>query len=300
MRLLTSPNRHRGLIASLLILILASGCYQPAGSVLEATDLAQGLPTFTDIPTETLEPTATLEPVELSPTPTDTPDGALSEAGTIVAMAQEDPFAQTATMFAVQQTQSFLLEQGIVDEPVQQVDPIDPLFLTATQLVLEATQTASFPLTLTAQPVFPTPTFTPPVVAPTAFVPTGQDCVHEVRRQDRNLFRISLAYGLTVNQIATYNNLVNPNLILVGQRLIIPGCGTTGFVPPPTSTPGATVIPGITPGGDRTCTSPWVVQQGDTLFRISLACNRTIRQIQNINSIVDPNLIFIGDSLTIP
>jgi LysM repeat protein/PBP1b-binding outer membrane lipoprotein LpoB len=312
MRLQMSPKWNKGLIASLLILLLAAGCYQPTGSVLEATNVGQGFPTFTDIPTQTPEPTATpfesevTEEPTATPTPTETVDTELIAAETLVAALQEDPFAQTATMFAVQQTEVFLLEQGAVDDfPVDPpIEELNPLFLTATQMIFEATQTYSVPLTLTAQAeFFPTPTETPFIIEPTQGVQppiiSGQDCVHEVRRQDRNLFRISLAYGLTVTEIANYNNLLNPALISIGQRLIIPGCGTLGFIPPPTSTPGYTGVPPVIPG-DRTCTSPWIVEQGDTLFRISIACNRTIRELQNINSIVDPNLIFINDSLTIP
>lgn len=314
MRLLMSPKWNKGLVASLLILLLASGCYQPTGSVLEATSVGQGFPTFTDIPTQTpIEPTATAVESEVpeeptaTPSPTETVDPELAAAGTLVAALQEDPFAQTATMFAIQQTEVFLLEQGAVDDfPIEQpVEEINPLFLTATQMIFEATQTYSVPLTLTAQAeFFPTPTETPMVIAPPTQgvqppIISGQDCVHEVRRQDRNLFRISLAYGLTVTEIANYNNLLNPALISIGQRLIIPGCGTLGFIPPATSTPGYTGVPPTSPG-ERTCTSPWIVEQGDTLFRISISCNRTIRELQNINSIVDPNLIFINDSLTIP
>ncbi|MEO0565326.1 MAG: LysM domain-containing protein, partial [Chloroflexota bacterium] len=71
-------------------------------------------------------------------------------------------------------------------------------------------------------------------------VPTqipGADCFHEVKAQDQSLYRLSLAYGTTVNSIATASGIVNPNLIRVGQMLTIPGCGTTGAQPPPTSTP---------------------------------------------------------------
>ena len=41
-----------------------------------------------------------------------------------------------------------------------------------------------------------------------------------------NLFRIALRYGVSVNQIAVLNGIVNPNLIFVGQTLQIPAGGT--------------------------------------------------------------------------
>ena len=43
-----------------------------------------------------------------------------------------------------------------------------------------------------------------------------------VVQHGENLFRISLLYGTTVQAIAAANNIFNPNLIYVGQRLIIP------------------------------------------------------------------------------
>ena len=64
---------------------------------------------------------------------------------------------------------------------------------------------------------------------------SGQDCIYEVQPTDRNLFRISLLFGVPYMQIAQASNLVNPNIIHVGDKLVIPGCGTTGYVPPPTS-----------------------------------------------------------------
>ena len=69
-----------------------------------------------------------------------------------------------------------------------------------------------------------------------ATIPPGEDCVHEIRAGD-TLFQLSLAYGVTVNQIAEASAIENPDRIAVGQRIVIPGCGTTGFIPPPTSIP---------------------------------------------------------------
>lgn len=37
-----------------------------------------------------------------------------------------------------------------------------------------------------------------------------------------NLFRIALKYGMTYPQLAAANGIVNPNLIYVGQQLVIP------------------------------------------------------------------------------
>jgi len=106
------------------------------------------------------------------------------------------------------------------------------------------------------------------------------------------LFRIALRYGVTVSQIATLNGIANPNLIFAGQTLQIPTGGAV--VTPP---PGVTATP-PPPGGGGTTT--YVVQPGDTLFRISVRFGVTVAAIVQANGIVNPNLIFVGQVLTIP
>ncbi|GAB4419661.1 MAG: hypothetical protein Kow00106_15940 [Anaerolineae bacterium] len=63
-----------------------------------------------------------------------------------------------------------------------------------------------------AQPV---PTPIPPTQVPT------QPTTHVVQAGE-NLFRIALRYGVTVDQLARYNGIYNPNLIFAGQVLRIP------------------------------------------------------------------------------
>ena len=64
----------------------------------------------------------------------------------------------------------------------------------------------------------------------------GSTVVHLVQRGEF-LARIAWKYGTTASAIASANNLVNPSLIYVGQRLVIP---TAGSSPPASSTPTAT------------------------------------------------------------
>jgi LysM repeat protein len=51
--------------------------------------------------------------------------------------------------------------------------------------------------------------------------PTTGETIHIVRAGD-NLFRIGLQYGFTVDELAAYNNLANPNRLEVGQEIRIP------------------------------------------------------------------------------
>lgn len=78
------------------------------------------------------------------------------------------------------------------------------------------------------------------VQPPRATIPPGEDCVHELRAGD-TLFQLSLAYGVTVDAIAAASRIANPDRVAVGQHITIPLCGTTGFIPPPTSVPTATL-----------------------------------------------------------
>jgi LysM repeat protein len=298
-----------------LLIVVAAGCFQPAGGSLEATSVAQVPPTFTPLIIETPTPTPTpteevvleAEPKLEEPEPIDgavddlavaTPDPFALLEGTQVAdlpLFQEDPLIATATALALFQQ---LLEgqqppsDPFVEEAPQQVDiPADPLAQTATALVANATATAAAPLTQTAQAILgPTPTPTPdpflPTPPPTA-APPGQDCIHTVVAGE-NLFRISLRYNTTVNELAAANGIANPNLILVGQQIRIPNCGGTGQQPQ-------------LPGGTGGCAGPvYSVMQNDNLFRLSLRFNTTVHAIAACNNIANINLIFIGQQLRMP
>ncbi|MGV2436487.1 MAG UNVERIFIED_CONTAM: hypothetical protein LVT10_17650 [Anaerolineae bacterium] len=113
--------------------------------------------------------------------------------------------------------------------------------LTATAIVAGATATIDAQLTATALASgigLPTQTSTPDLVAtqaaafaltPNIALPTansvavvvvpGADCVHEVRAQDRSLYRLSLAYGLTVNEIADRERNHQPRHYLGGATI---------------------------------------------------------------------------------
>lgn len=81
----------------------------------------------------------------------------------------------------------------------------------------------------------PTPTSTSTSTPTPTSIPTetpGALIVHVVQRGE-NLFRIALKYNTTVEAIAAANDIRNPQLIYVGQRLIIPqGGGTTSPLVP--------------------------------------------------------------------
>lgn len=278
----------------LIALLFAAGCYQPAGANLEATNAAQSMPTFTPIPTETPIPTAT--PTEgirtgiatlegILPIASDTPDPLALLQGTSVAMLPDqqgeiDDLIATATAMAQQ-------GQAPVEQPQDlqpfQAETIDPLALTATHIVEQATLAAGGqPTQMPGATIAPLPSATVQGATP---VPSGS-CVHTVVA-GQNLFRISLQYNTTVDVLAAANSIVNPAMIFVGQQITIPGCGTS--IPP-------------VDGGSSSGSSGVVhtVQQGETLFEISLQYGVTVHALAARNGIANINLILIGQQITIP
>jgi LysM repeat protein len=113
-----------------------------------------------------------------------------------------------------------------------------------------------------------------------------------------NLYRISLRFGVTLQALLAANPAItNPNLIYVGQVIIIPAGGTTPpTTPPPGTPPPSTPPPGTPPPQSGT----YVVQQGDTLYSIALRFNTNIAAIVAANNIINPNLIYVGQVLVIP
>jgi LysM repeat protein len=103
---------------------------------------------------------------------------------------------------------------------------------------------------------------------------------HTVQRGE-NLFRLSLRYGTTVAALQQVNGLGASTRIYTGQQLCI-------YLNSGNNNGGNT-------GGTR-----YVIQQGDTLGRIARRYGVDPRVLARMNSIVNPNLIYAGQTLTIP
>ena len=127
------------------------------------------------------------------------------------------------------------------------------------------------------------PTTTPPPIPP------NDEFAYYVQAGD-TLFNIANRFGVTMQVIAQRNNILNPNLLYIGQLLFIPSTNT----PPPPS-PTATPAPPDT--GENTT---YTVQSGDTLFRIALRFNTTVPAIVAVNGLTNANLIYVGQVLIIP
>jgi len=93
------------------------------------------------------------------------------------------------------------------------------------------------------------------------------------------LNKLARTYNTTVQSIVELNNIQNPNLIYVGQTLII-----------------ETYTSSSNSGNYITYT----VRRGDTLWGIARRYNTTVQKIVSLNQIQNPNLIYPGQVLRIP
>jgi murein DD-endopeptidase MepM/ murein hydrolase activator NlpD len=131
--------------------------------------------------------------------------------------------------------------------------------------------------------------------SPAGAAPAAQtDEVYVVQAGD-TLFAIALRFGVTAADLAAANNLSNPNLIFVGQKLVIPGAK-------PTAEPA--IVTERNEGADAEAPPAppqvYVVQPGDTLFAIATRFGLSLTDIVLANGIQDPDYIAVGQRLVIP
>jgi putative chitinase len=115
--------------------------------------------------------------------------------------------------------------------------------------------------------------------------PTSSGATYVVQPGD-TLSGIASRFNTTVFTLAQLNGIVNINQIRWGQVLRLP---TDGTAPP--QNPSPTPVPS---------TQTYVVQPGDSLYRISLLFGVPIARIVEANNITNPNCIFTGQVLRIP
>jgi murein DD-endopeptidase MepM/ murein hydrolase activator NlpD len=100
--------------------------------------------------------------------------------------------------------------------------------------------------------------------------------IHVVQRGE-TLFRIALNYGITVEEIAALNAIVDPSNIQVGERLLVPGAIIA--LPPVAQT--------------------HVVQPGETLRSIAQLYNLSMDELVLLNNVVNPDSIYVGQVLNL-
>ena len=115
----------------------------------------------------------------------------------------------------------------------------------------------------------------------------AQENVHVVNGGE-NLSTIAGQYGMTLQELAAYNGIVNPNLVFVGQRIQIP---SSGYAPQTLAPADSSVLPGD--GGYH------VVARGQTLSEIAKLYGLTTGDLMRLNGVSNANMIWIGQVLRI-
>ena len=145
------------------------------------------------------------------------------------------------------------------------------------------------------------------------------------------LFSIASRFNVSISELATINRIYDVNSVPVGQTLILPNPLPYGFTPTyptnpsvptyptnptyptyptnpypapsyttPIYTPPVVTYPGGTTVTTVTSYTSYVVRPGDFLSSIAQRFNTSPQAILSANAIGDPNLIYVGQLLTIP
>jgi LysM repeat protein len=187
-------------------------------------------------------------------------------------------------------TQEPVAEQGAQETPVQtmatptsQAQPAD-----VNEPTDEPTDEPTEVVVPTAEAVEPTeaapqpePTAAPTEEATPAETEPPTEQTYVVMPGD-TLFSIAQYYGVSIEDLAARNGIVNVNVLDVGQQLIIPG---EGAAPPEAPV-----------SGEQT----YIVQAGDNLFRIALRYNMSFETVAAYNNIPWPYRVYVGQEIKIP
>lgn len=101
----------------------------------------------------------------------------------------------------------------------------------------------------------------------------SQESTYYVQAGD-TLSAIANKFGTTVSSLVSLNHISNPNVIYVGQKIYV-GEASQGQ------------------------SNAYTVQAGDTLSGIAAKFGTTWRALANKNGLADPNVIYVGQTLTI-
>lgn len=253
--------------------------------------------TYTSIPSttiisSTIAPVSTATPTNTSlpssPSPTIVP----SVAPTNVPISSEFPGRIIHIVQTGDKVVNLAALYGSSIEAIIEVNGLSP------SAFIRVGQPLIIPVRLAA-PATSTPTLTPPALEtpPTTNQPvTGTTSTYVVQPGD-TLSRIAARFNTSVAALAQLNGIANPNIIRPGQRLVIPVTSGGGSSPAATQVGLTSATPTSTPvAQSRT----YVVQPGDTLFRIALRFQVAMSQIAQVNNISDFNRVYVGQILVIP
>ena len=90
--------------------------------------------------------------------------------------------------------------------------------------------------------------------------------------------------GVSLNQLMQANGITNPNIVVAGQKLVLPGSRRATAAAAPRALP----------------TAPYTVKSGETLSEIADRFGTSTERLIKLNGISNPNLVVAGTRLAIP
>ncbi len=118
-----------------------------------------------------------------------------------------------------------------------------------------------------------------------AVLAQGGGNVHYIQPGE-SLAGIAAQYGVSVEAMMRQNGLYNPDLIFIGQVLVIPGGGYPG--------------PAMHPGPGYSCLTAYTVKPGDTLSSIAWNYGTTTAELLRLNGLANADFVYVGQSLCVP
>lgn len=142
------------------------------------------------------------------------------------------------------------------------------------------------------------PIFRPPVEPTPPTMPQTMDGATHVVAKGETLSHIAKEYGISWRELAEYNNLADPSMLRVGDKLIVPPYAKKSTAPRMPAV-AASPPPAEAPVVDRTGATTYVVQAGDNLTRIARRYGVKISDLRAANQL-EGDMIRVGQKLNIP
>jgi len=115
---------------------------------------------------------------------------------------------------------------------------------------------------------------------------SGQEKIHTVQKGE-TFYSIARIHGVKPDDLMKYNGIIDPNRLLAGQNLKIPGSENTVSIPAAVPSSGAEYI-------------NYRAVRGDSLYGIARNFSTTLEAIRRANNLSENYVLKEGDSLKIP
>ena len=102
------------------------------------------------------------------------------------------------------------------------------------------------------------------------------DTIIYIVREGDTLWEIAERFGSTVNDIARYSGIANPDVLSIGQVIRIP----------------VKITENNNNMTGETFPATYVVKPGDTLWKIAKKYGLNVSEIINLNQLTDPDMIY--------